>query len=166
MVFKLKSYPKFLLQSTNEHGVHSPFVFNYVTKCLYDKHIKSKDKVLDVLLKSSSYFQSKNIAVIGNNAYKEALKKQGENFPSDTSKIDLLFYNTPENVDSFNTFLNYKLGNNSFIVFNNIYRSPSEHNYWNNFIKSDKVTVSIDLFHCGVIFIRKEQEKEHFTIRI
>jgi predicted O-methyltransferase YrrM len=31
------SYIKFLWQSTNEHGVHSPFVFKLVTQCLYDK---------------------------------------------------------------------------------------------------------------------------------
>lgn len=31
------SYIKFLLKSTNQHGVHSPFVYDFVTKCLYDK---------------------------------------------------------------------------------------------------------------------------------
>jgi len=33
----IKSYLKFLWNSKNEHGVHSPFVFNLVTKCFYDK---------------------------------------------------------------------------------------------------------------------------------
>lgn len=33
----VKSYFKFLLKSKNEHGVHSPFVFDLVTKCFYDK---------------------------------------------------------------------------------------------------------------------------------
>ena len=37
MLFAITSYLKFLLRSTNEHGVHSPFVFDLVTKCLYDK---------------------------------------------------------------------------------------------------------------------------------
>ncbi len=32
----LFSYLKFLWHSTNQHGVHSPFVFNLVTKCFYD----------------------------------------------------------------------------------------------------------------------------------
>ena len=32
----IKSYLKFLLNSKNEHGVHSPFVFDLVTKCFYD----------------------------------------------------------------------------------------------------------------------------------
>lgn len=33
----IKSYLKFLYHSKNEHGVHSPFVFDLVTKCFYDK---------------------------------------------------------------------------------------------------------------------------------
>ena len=33
----IKSYIKFLWQSKNEHGIHSPFVYDLVTKCFYDK---------------------------------------------------------------------------------------------------------------------------------
>ena len=37
MLLQIKSYLNFLWNSKNEHGVHSPFVFNLVTKCFYDK---------------------------------------------------------------------------------------------------------------------------------
>ena len=37
MLFIAISYLKFLLKSTNQHGVHSPFVYNLVTKCFYKK---------------------------------------------------------------------------------------------------------------------------------
>lgn len=36
-MFLIKPYLKFLYNSKNEHGVHSPFVFDLVTKCFYDK---------------------------------------------------------------------------------------------------------------------------------
>ncbi|MFD1292456.1 O-methyltransferase [Lutibacter holmesii] len=42
MWFKIKSYLTFLIKSTNQHGVHSPFVFNLVTKCFYKKTNPSK----------------------------------------------------------------------------------------------------------------------------
>ncbi|AIJ38244.1 conserved hypothetical protein [Flavobacterium psychrophilum] len=40
MKHSIKSYLKFLWNSKNEHGVHSPFVFDLVTKCFYDKSSK------------------------------------------------------------------------------------------------------------------------------
>ena len=36
MLHIIKSYLNFILNSKNEHGVHSPFVFSLVNKCFYD----------------------------------------------------------------------------------------------------------------------------------
>ncbi len=37
MIYQIRHYLKFLLKSTNQHGVHSPFVYQLVTKCFYDQ---------------------------------------------------------------------------------------------------------------------------------
>jgi len=37
MFFHFFQYVKFLLNSTNQHGVHSPFVYRLVTTCFYTK---------------------------------------------------------------------------------------------------------------------------------
>ncbi len=46
MFFQIKSYLKFLWNSKNEHAVHSPFVFNLITKCFYDKESKAEYTIL------------------------------------------------------------------------------------------------------------------------
>ncbi|WP_242091636.1 O-methyltransferase [Aestuariivivens sediminicola] len=36
MLYQSIQYIRYLFNSTNQHGVHSPFVFNLVTQCFYD----------------------------------------------------------------------------------------------------------------------------------
>jgi predicted O-methyltransferase YrrM len=52
MLFQIKSYLKFLWNSKNEHGVHSPFVFSLLTKCFYDKESKPEYSTLNNYRKS------------------------------------------------------------------------------------------------------------------
>ncbi|WP_373056937.1 O-methyltransferase [Zunongwangia sp. H14] len=48
----LKSYINFLLKSQNQHGLHSPFVYDLVTKCFYDKKKYPAYKLLEEYRKS------------------------------------------------------------------------------------------------------------------
>lgn len=38
MLYSIVSYFKFLIRSKNQHGIHSPFVYDFTTKCLYKKN--------------------------------------------------------------------------------------------------------------------------------
>ena len=37
MWYQINQYARFLIKSTNQHGVHSPFVYQLVTQCFYNK---------------------------------------------------------------------------------------------------------------------------------
>ncbi len=57
-MYQIIQYIKFLISSTNHHGVHSPFVYNLVTKCFYNqtklKDYKALDYYRKALLKNKS----------------------------------------------------------------------------------------------------------------
>lgn len=61
MFYQIKSYLKFLFKSTNQHGIHSPFVYDFVTKCLYNRKAYAKYELLDAfrkkLLQNNSVIQ-------------------------------------------------------------------------------------------------------------
>jgi len=55
--------------------------------------------------------------------------------------------------------------NHSLFVFDDIHRSAEMEEAWNSIIQHKKVTLSLDLFHLGLVFFRKELSKEHFRLR-
>ena len=46
MWYQIFEYIKFIFNSTNQHGVHSPFIFDLVTKCFYDRKKYDSYKIL------------------------------------------------------------------------------------------------------------------------
>ena len=274
MLFQLKSYLKFLWHSKNEHAVHSPFVFNLLTKCFYDKKSKPEYIVLkkyrntllannntievtdfgagskvfksntraiakiaktagispkraELLFRITNYLQPNSILEIGTSlglgtsAISVGSRSVGrkatiitlEGCP-ETAKIAQLQFqkfncnNVVSIVTTFNSYLEkwnswpktatehcilniehfsliYFDGNHSkkatldyfevllptitnetLWIFDDIHWSSEMEEAWEIIKKHPKVTVTIDTFQWGLAFFRREQPKEHFTIRI
>ena len=56
--------------------------------------------------------------------------------------------------------------NDSVFIFDDIHWSGEMEEAWELIKAHPRVRVSIDTFYWGLVFFRKEQEKEHFTIRL
>ena len=56
--------------------------------------------------------------------------------------------------------------NDSVFIFDDIHWSKEMEEAWEQIKSHPRVRVSIDTFYWGLVFFRKEQEKEHFTIRL
>jgi predicted O-methyltransferase YrrM len=260
MLFQVKSYFKFLWHSKNEYGVHSPFVFDLMTKCVYDKTkyreyeilknyrdaLLQKDRTIDVtdfgagskvfksnrrkisaiaknagisakraelLFRLTQYFKPEDILEIGTSLglATSALslgnpladittlegcpetagvaKKQFENFgfknicsvvtefetflacpatnhrPSATSFIYFDGNHQKEATLHYFELLLPRVVNDTVWIFDDIHWSRGMEEAWETIKQNPKVTATIDTFQWGLVFFRKEQQKEHFVLR-
>ena len=258
MIQQIKSYLNFLKNSTNQHGVHSPFVFNLVTKCFYDKTnfpeykilkeyrnsllqnhetiqvtdfgagsrvFKSNTRKISAIAKNAGiskkraellfrlvrYFKPDSILEIGTslglatsalafgNPKAEIKTLEGcpetisiaknqsqfQNFKKidflntefstylktinhQPSTINLIYFDGNHSkqatLDYFELLLP-TITNDSVWIFDDIHWSKDMEEAWELIKNHTKVTVAIDTFQWGLVFFRKEQEKEHFVIR-
>jgi hypothetical protein len=167
MLFQIKSYLQFLWNSKNEHGIHSPFVFHLVTKCFYEKtemkpyffefqNKTNKEKLLNRIFhyfkfQEGLYFSENKIATASSNA-----------------KIDFIFIDAAYfNANKITlSDLVSQSNNNTCFIFDSIYNSSKNFLFWNAIVQDPTFTVTIDTYLFGFAFVRKEQEKEHFVIRV
>lgn len=262
MLFQIQSYLKFLWESKNEHAVHSPFVFNLLTKCFYDKKAKPEYSILknyrksllentnyievtdfgagskvfksnrrqiskiaqtagistkraELLFRVSNYFKPKNVLEIGtslglataalalgnnkakvitlegcpntaNIAQKQLIAFDCNNVDSivtefedylqdiqlklktETENFDLIYFDGNHSKKATLAYFELLLptiNNDSVWIFDDIHWSKEMEEAWETIKKHQEVKVTIDTFQWGFVFFRREQEKEHFTIR-
>ncbi|PNW28576.1 O-methyltransferase [Formosa algae] len=257
MLHQIQEYIKFLKRSTNQHGVHSPFVFNLVTKCFYDKKqyadyalitnykkallnnntpieitdlgtgsqfTKNNTRSINSIAKHSGaslnrakllyrlakYFKFNNSLELGTSlgisthaialGYKNGNVTSIEGCPEiakfttlnlkennikhakvrvgDFSKVipelkdetfDFILFDGNHNKEATLTYFELllpKIHNDTVCVFDDIYWSKGMTEAWELIKKHPKVKVTIDTFQYGFVCFRKEQVKEHFTIRL
>jgi hypothetical protein len=83
--------------------------------------------------------------------------------------FDLIYVDsTNSNINIVTLFekLLYSAQKNCVFIFEGIYTNTANTKVWQHMIASQDVTVSIDGFYCGLIFLKKGQEKQHFTLRL
>lgn len=150
------SYLQFLLKSTNQHGVHSPFVFNYITKGIYQRNLTlNKNKSLTWLCRSLSYFNgttylfnSIDINITNQTFYINDAKVIALSFDLKIEKdVNQLIENLDENQILLITLENYPK------MFLNKLRSNPD------------ITLVVDFYVGCLISKRKEQPKQNFYIR-
>lgn len=168
MFYRLFSLLNFWVTATNQHGVHSPFVYKFVTKCLYSQSSFSNNKSLNTLLKTIVYFKKNSIQLVTNDAdLPKAIKKNLRNIELSSPSGEMLYLEKLDNKIIRHFILeNNALNNNSVVYVHKLYKNKATYNHWKNIKELEKVRVTIDMFYGGLVFFRREQVKEHFKIRI
>lgn len=164
-MYRFISYIKFLFSATNQHGVHSPFVYDFVTKCLYQKTERKLPVTEEVLLKSIAYFDFSNIGLVNDSeTFKNQIRTLSRGICFTNMPFDLIY--ADEGSALFKKVAENQVHNDSMLLIKGIHDSKKNTANWKQIKLMDQARVTLDLFHCGIVFFRKEQAKEHFKIRI
>jgi len=183
----LFSYLTFWWHSKNEHGVHSPFVFNLITKCFYDRSKYSSYQLLSkndsnskFLIRLNTYFKYDNCFVSESiqAKFKQALEIQHQTIVFNTiedlktqknkiSETPCLIFLDLNTIDKDSTSDSFQICHkDTLILVPHLRETKSKFIHWNQLKSRPEVSVSIDTFYWGLLFFRTEQPKEHFTIRL
>lgn len=111
---------------------------------------------------AKQHITASNIILI-NNEFSDAIPKLN------LTKLDCVFFDgnhtKAATLNYFNLLMS-KTYNDSVFIFDDIYWSSEMTEAWNTICNDPRVSVSIDIFHFGLVFFRKEQSKQHFVIRV
>ncbi len=169
--YKISEFIKYKFKALSSHGVHSPFVFNFIINIIENKtspanFIKSisdlpelneiEKKYQSILLNIIKYFEYNNII----NA--DFLQK------NTGSKFDLLILseNKLQEWAEICEIAYIHIHKDSCIVVNNIYNSIFHTKEWQKLYLNPNVKLSIDLFGIGLLFFKEEfKEKQHFNLK-
>ncbi|MFC4094325.1 hypothetical protein [Euzebyella saccharophila] len=165
-MYQFLQFCQFLYKSSNEHGVHSPFVFTYVTKCLYSKSKLHNDKGVNALLKSLEYFSIKTVSIIEEGQQFKETFEGNTDIKTTAKNASFLIIDHPKNLPLDSISYKNDLTNGTMMYIHSPYTNKAKKESWEIVKNDSRVTVTVDMFYGAMVFFRKEQVKEHFKIRI
>ena len=169
---RLYKYFNYYFNASNGkgHGVHSPFVFNFISSILNNKELKQEanysNKYRALVTRMVAYYMP--VSVMELEATPSSKVKVLEEI-ANADSIGLLYIkhiaNAEDLTNYFNTTLK-KINNQSILIFEGIHDSKEMEASWETIKMHKEVKLTIDLYKLGIVFFRQEQlEKENFTIR-
>ena len=169
---RLYKYFNYYFNASNGkgHGVHSPFVFNFISSILNNKELKQEanysNKYRALVTRMVAYYMP--VSVMELEATPSSKVKVLEEI-ANADSIGLLYIkhiaNAEDLTNYFNTTLK-KINNQSILIFEGIHDSKEMEASWETIKMHKEVKLTIDLYKLGIVFFRLEQlEKENFIIR-
>lgn len=113
---------------------------NYAIQLLKELNLQAVfiNDTFDNYLNNNNLFHFDGIFIDGNHTYEATLR----------------YFN----------ILKKQVSNGGFIIFDDIYWNSAMKQAWNQIIMDSEVNLSIDLYNFGMVYLKKNQAKEHFKV--
>jgi predicted O-methyltransferase YrrM len=163
LLFRLAYHfkPKSILELGTSLGITTAYLAKACpsAKIISIEGAPSVAKVATVNLKKLNVFNVKQ--QVG--AFEDELKPAINSL----EKLDFVFFDGNHRYQSTLNYFESCLplaDENSIFIFDDIYWSKEMHSAWKKIKKHPAVTVTIDVYSMGIVFFKKDQAKEEFTV--
>lgn len=181
-------YRKFRRQAKTQHGVHSPFVFEFTRKVLLDTLVISNfavDRILPIShivlpeYEKQLFFRilkfykcEKVLSFIENSSGKVEMFVGTQNMGADLQPFDyqadamFFFVRNPHAWNSLFQMYRNTLSAKSLVIVMHNHKGPLHIEEWDTLSGRQDVRLSLDVFNMGILFFREEiKEKQHFLLK-
>jgi|SRR5690625_723105 len=184
MRFQFPAFLNFLFSSKNRHGVHSPFVFDFVCFCLNNRRKKgfwptrnfnpTKTTRVQLLQNFANYFKpdvfidyslKNELKMIPEIPESSVLKKLDQAILRKNQQA-LIFIDCEDLLQNEIKNLFSTFSSKSLLIVDGIHLNKKNEEIWEQLKNDAQIKLSVDLFFWGIIFFKQNQAKQHFKIRL
>ncbi len=163
LLFKIAKYfnIKNAIELGTSLGISSLYLSQYSKECNLTT-IEGCPNIAKVAQLNFEKLKANNIqSIVG--SFEENLPK----ILSNIDQLDLVYFDgnhTEEATLKYFEICKQYIHNDSIFIFDDLYWSKEMLAAWNKIKADSDVKITIDIYHFGLVFFRKEQPKENFTV--
>ena len=154
--------PKTVIEFGTSFGINTAYLAKAVPEARIIS-LESQSEIADIVAENLKELSIYNVQ-LRTGSFDQLLPAQLE----EIEQLDFVLIEgnrTKEDVLNYFTLCLPKLSENSLMIFKDIYKDREMREAWEKIKLNSKISVSIDLFDMGLVFVRRGQRKEDFKIR-
>lgn len=153
-------YISFLWKSKNAHGVHSPFVYAYLTQGIYAQKRLARGRSMDWLMRSLKYFRPQRVFVC-DEVFVD-VGALGAESVGDANLADLVVFSTMQSRKVLFEGIDMLTTHQIILLMVEVY----DVDFLDELRAREDITLVVDFYFGVLISKRLEQPKQNFFLRM
>ena len=156
----------FWFQAKNRHGIHSPFIYEFLDRAFYASPVKHGAGRRRLLRAAKMHFSPERVWTSTTLPPDSEILRDLNSDPTlQRPPFDLFVFENPAEIVMEILSDAGQRHNGSIVYLGNLRSSAPAYARWKEISTHPSVRVALETYWEGLLFFRKEQARQHFKIR-